>query len=101
MYLGIDFIVEFLIGLVIGCVLWTARECVLPLMVLKRIRDIRTNRQREKAQAYLADMDRYQQLIKQQAYQTSMEKWRVLAIVRNENTPLQAMRKDDHEQTHR
>lgn len=71
MYLGIDFIVEFLIGLVIGCLLWTARECVLPRTMLKRILDIRTNRQREKAQAYLADMDRYQQLIKQQQYWTN------------------------------
>ena len=68
MYLGIDFIVEFLIGLIIGCLLWTARECILPRMVLKRIRDIRTNREREKAQEYLADMDRYQQMIKQQQY---------------------------------
>ena len=49
MYLGIDFIVEFLIGLVIGCMLWV------------------------KAQAYLADMDRYRQLIKQQQYWMSRD----------------------------
>lgn len=118
MYLGIDFIVEFLIGLVVGCMLWAHRRSVLPQTVRKWILDIRTNREREKAQEYLADMDQYRQTIKQQqywmnrdwlaqklheeaAYQTSMEKWRTLAIVRNENTPLRAMRKDDHEQTHR
>ena len=68
MYLGIDFIVEFLIGLVIGCLLWVFREYLFSGAILKRLHDIQMDRKREKAQEYLVKMDQYQQLIKQQAY---------------------------------
>ena len=68
MYIGIDFITEFIIGLFVGCVMWVFRGYLLPRVVMKKLLDIRTNREREKAQAFMADMDRYQQVIKQQQY---------------------------------
>lgn len=69
MYFGIDFIMEFLAGLVIGCLMWQKRKRLIPGWLQKRILDIRTDREREKAQERIAAMDEYQKILRERKYE--------------------------------
>lgn len=69
MYFGIDFITEFLAGLVIGCLMWQKRKRLIPGWLQKRILDIRTDREREKAQERIAAMDEYRKILREQKYE--------------------------------
>lgn len=69
MYFGIDFIMEFLAGLVIGCLMWQKRKQLIPGWLQKRILDIRTDREREKAQERLAAMDEYRKILREREYE--------------------------------
>lgn len=69
MYFGIDFIMEFLAGLVIGCLMWQKRKRLIPGWLQKRILDIRTDREREKAQERIAAMDEYRKILREQKYE--------------------------------
>lgn len=68
MYFGIDFIMEFLAGLVIGCLMWQKRKRLIPGWLQKRILDIRMDREREKAQERLAARDEWNRLIREVPY---------------------------------
>jgi hypothetical protein len=69
MYFGIDFIMEFLAGLVIGCLMWQKRKRLIPGWLQKRILDIRTDREREKAQERLAAIDEYRKILRERKYE--------------------------------
>ena len=69
MYFGIDFIMEFLAGLVIGCLMWQKRKRLIPGWLQKRILDIRTDREREKAQERIAAMDEYRKILRERKYE--------------------------------